>query len=182
MKITLSKATRQRLEAATQALDELQREQAKLEARGQQLAAELEALSNALTAAEQAEREAVRQAAFSESDEGLDEAHDHTNRCRARLEHAREMLSIVQEELTRLRGEEYNRRRTAMRDAEEDAALEASETLLQPIKAQADAVRLAWEMVSFADMHIERESWLQELFKLPRRGSRADVRRALMGK
>lgn len=182
MKITLSKATRQRLEAATQALDELQREQAKLEARGQQLAAELEALSNALTAAEQAEREAVRQAAFSESDEGLDEAHDHTQRCRARLEHAQEMLAIVQEELTRVRGEEYNRRRSALRDAEEDTAAEAAEALLQPIKAQADAVRLAWEMVSFADMHIERESWLQELFKLPRRGSRADVRRALMGK
>ena len=182
MKITLSKATRQRLEAAAQALDELQHEQAKLESRSQQLTAELETLSNALVDAEQAERGAVRQAAFSESDKGLDEAHDHTQRCRARLEHAQEMLAIVQEELTRVRGEEFNQRRSALRDAEEDAALEASETLLQPIKAQADAVRLAWEMVSFADMHIERESWLQELFKLPRRGSRADVRRALMGK
>ena len=182
MKITLTKSTRQRLEAAAAALDELQHEQTKLETRVQRLTAELETLADALTAAEESEREAVRQAAFSESDEGLDEAHDHTNRCRARLEHAREMLSIVQEELTRVRGEEYNRRRSALRDAEEDTAAEAAEALLQPIKAQADAVRLAWEMVSFADMHIERESWLQELFKLPRRGSRADVRRALMGK
>ena len=182
MKITLSKATRQRLEAATQALDELQREQAKLEARSQQLTAELEALSNALTAAEQAEREAVRQAAFSETTEGLDAAHDHTQRCRARLEHAQEMLAIVQEELTRLRGEEHDRRRTAMRDAEEDAALEAAEQLLKSFREQADSLRLAWEMVSFADMHIERESWLQELFKLPRRGSRGEIRRALMNK
>lgn len=182
MKITLSKATRQRLEAATQALDELQHEQTKLETRVQRLTAELETLSNALTAAEQAEREAVRQAAFSESDEGLDEAHDHTNRCRARIEHAQEMLVIVQEELTRLRGEEYNRRRTALRDAEETAGAEAAEQLLKPIREQADAVRLAWEMVSFADLHTERESWLQELFKLPRRGSRGEVRRALMNK
>ena len=182
MKITLTKSTRQRLEAAAAALDELQHEQTKLETRVQRLTAELEALSNALTAAAETEREAVRQAAFSETTEGLDAAHDHTQRCRARLEHAREMLSIVQEELTRLRGEEYNRRRTAMRDAEEDAALEAAEQLLKPFREQADSLRLAWEMVSFADMHIERESWLQELFKLPRRGARSDVRRALMGK
>ena len=102
MKITLTKSTRQRLEAAAAALDELQHEQTKLETRVQRLTAELETLADALTAAEESEREAVRQAAFSESDEGLDEAHDHTQRCRARLEHAQEMLAIVQEELTRV--------------------------------------------------------------------------------
>ena len=182
MKITLTKSTRQRLEAAAAALDELQHEQTKLETRVQRLTAELETLADALTAAEESEREAVRQAAFSESDEGLDEAHDHTNRCRARLEHAQEMLAIVQEELTRVRGEEFNQRRSALRNMEETAGAEAAEQLLKPFREQADSLRLAWEMVSFADMHIERESWLQELFKLPRRGARSDVRRALMGK
>ena len=182
MKITLTKSTRQRLEAAAAALDELQHEQTKLETRVQRLTAELETLADALTAAEESEREAVRQAAFSESDEGLDEAHDHTQRCRARLEHAQEMLAIVQEELTRVRGEEFNQRRSALRNMEEAAGAEAAEQLLKPFREQADSLRLAWEMVSFADMHIERESWLQELFKLPRRGARSDVRRALMGK
>ena len=182
MKITLTKSTRQRLEAAAAALDELQHEQTKLETRVQRLTAELETLADALTAAEESEREAVRQAAFSESDEGLDEAHDHTQRCRARLEHAQEMLAIVQEELTRVRGEEFNQRRSALRNMEETAGAEAAEQLLKPFREQADSLRLAWEMVSFADMHIERESWLQELFKLPRRGSRGEIRRALMNK
>lgn len=182
MKLNISRATRQKLKTAEKACADLEREQTALESREQQLCTDLETLVSAVTDAENAEREAIRKAALSGDNSRLDAAHEHTAKCRARVEHAQEMLQIVQTELGRVRGEEYKRVQEALRGAQEEAACESLPGLLQPVTEYTEQLRLAWEIVSVVHQRRDPEDWLQDVFKLPRMGSRSTVVAALKEK